>query len=70
MPVSSKHLSTWISLNEFLMTATQKQAEDLLSQELVGKRRKQFVFRIHSRINKVRADNERQELLKVIGARR
>lgn len=66
----SKHLSSWIALNEFIATATQKQATDLLTQELDGKRRKQFVLRIHSRLNKVRADNEREQLLKLVEARR
>jgi len=55
-------LSTWIGLNDFLRDATQEQCEELLKEECEGCNRKQFVKRIHSRLNKVRADRERKEL--------
>lgn len=55
-------LSTWIGLNDFLRDASQEQCEKLLEEELAGRKRKQFIKRIHSRLNKVRADRERKEL--------
>ena len=55
-------LQTWIGLNEVLMSADEKLCEELLLHERHNKCRKQFVFRIHSRLNKVRADREREEL--------
>ena len=38
-----------------------------LSGYLAGKKRGMFAFRIHSRLNKVRADRERLEILAVVG---
>lgn len=55
-------LSSWVGLNETIMGANEADCQQLLKAELAGKRRKQFVFRIHSRLNKVRADREREEL--------
>jgi hypothetical protein len=55
-------LETWISLNEAIMEADEKQCQQLLKAELAGKKRKAFVLRIHSRLNKIRADRERAEL--------
>ena len=55
-------LSTWTDLNTCLLTATQETCEDLLQRELLGRCRLNFLMRIHSRINKVRADAERAEL--------
>lgn len=57
-------LSTWIILNEGLLEQDDEGfLHVLLSHELNHKCRKQFVLRIHSRLNKVRADRERDELL-------
>jgi hypothetical protein len=55
-------LDSWIGLNEALMGGDLKLAERLLAAEKVGKQRKQFLMRIHSRINKLRAEGERAEL--------
>jgi len=55
-------LATWKGLNDFLRGATESQAASLLRAELGGKNRAQFVTRIHSRLNRVRADRERREL--------
>lgn len=55
-------LTTWIGLNEALMATTdEKYLTVLLKKEQSGKNRSQFVKRIHSRLNKVRADRERKE---------
>ena len=54
-------LMSWVSLNEALREADLKRCMVLLSTEKNGRKRKQFLKRIHSRLNKVRADNERAE---------
>lgn len=56
-------LTTWDNLNEFVMETDDESAlQKLLKEELAGRKRAQFVKRIHSRLNKVRADRERAEL--------
>jgi hypothetical protein len=62
----NKILSSWVDLNNFIRSCDQQAAEKLLAEELAGKKRKQFALRIHSRINKVRADKERIEILRKI----
>jgi hypothetical protein len=61
-----KILGTWVDLNEFIRDCTEEQADNLLRLELHNKKRKQFAFRIHSRINKLRADRERNEIMEAI----
>jgi len=61
---SNPVLSSWISLNTKLQTASEKDSESLLNEELLDRRRKQFLLRIHSRINKLRAARERAQLRK------
>lgn len=56
-------LATWIDLNAALMGGDLALAERLLAEEKKGKQRKQFMLRIHSRINKLRAEAERAELV-------
>lgn len=55
-------LDTWIGLNDVLRNADETLCQKLLAREQNGKKRKQFVRRIHSRLNKVRAARERLEL--------
>lgn len=55
-------LKTWIALNDKLRTANEETCEQLLQEELEGRQRKQFIRRIHSRLNRVRAERERKEL--------
>ena len=51
-------------LNELLMaTDDEVKIADLLDAEVSGRGRKVFIMRIHSRLNKVRADRERAALL-------
>lgn len=57
-------LATWQSLNEFIVNADEETCQALLAIEKKGKKRKQFLLRVHSRLNKVRADRERKELTK------
>ena len=54
---------TWLELNDWLRSATESQVAKRLKAERARQpRRVQFVRRIHSRLNKLRADRERQEL--------
>jgi hypothetical protein len=56
-------LLTWINLNAVLTSATETECQTLLKAEQRGKGRPTFLRRIHSRLNKVRAGRERQELV-------
>lgn len=58
-------LDNWYKLNDALRGCTEQDAKELLELERQGKNRKRFVLRIHSRINRVRADRERDELTAV-----
>lgn len=58
-------LDTWVELNSAVMSADEKTCHELLKQEKAGKKRQQFMLRIHSRINKIRAERERGELIEV-----
>jgi hypothetical protein len=60
--VTNPVLRTWPALNEALRLADEQLCQRLLKEELQGRKRKMFVKRIHSRLNKVRADRERAEL--------
>lgn len=61
--ITNPALATWDGLNEFVMATDDEAAlKKLLTEELKGRKRAQFVKRIHSRINKLRADRERAEL--------
>ena len=55
-------LQSWLALNDVLRDADEPACQALLKEELKGRKRKQFIKRIHSRLNKVRADRERMEL--------
>ena len=61
-PVASPALRSWVALNDVVREADESVCEILLEEELKGRKRKQFIKRIHSRLNKVRADRERAEL--------
>lgn len=56
---------SWLELNVWLKQANEKQVASALSEERKRQPiRAQFVKRIHSRLNKLRADREREELAK------
>lgn len=61
--ITNPALETWIALNDKLRDADEALCQQLLDEEINGRGRKQFIKRIHSRLNKARADRERQELL-------
>ena len=50
---------SWVQLNDLLRQADEPTCLRLLESEKHGKRRKEYLKRIHSRLNKVRADRER-----------
>jgi len=56
-------LDTWIKLNAFMQTASEDECKALMKEELKYRKRKIFVLRVHSRLNKLRAHRERKELL-------
>ena len=55
-------LDSWNALNDKLRTADEAICNALIAQEKASRNRRTFIKRIHSRLNKVRADRERQEL--------
>lgn len=61
-PVTNPVLKTWIGLNDALRTADEDLCRELFREEKNGRSRSQFLSRIHSRLNKVRADREREEM--------
>lgn len=63
MKSKNPHLKTWIALNKFLETATVKDCQQLFAEEETTKKRKSFLKRIHSRLNKVRALEERNKIV-------
>ncbi len=58
----SAALRSWTALNNVVRTADEKTCNQLMEEELKGQKRRMFVMRIHSRMNKIRADRERSEL--------
>lgn len=60
--ITNPTLVSWIALNKVIRKADEPTCEKLLKEELAGRSRSQFLKRIHSRLNKVRADRERKEL--------
>jgi hypothetical protein len=58
-------LASWNGLNDVIMNYGEKAVSELLTAERSGRRRIGFLLRIHSRLNKLRADRERTELRKV-----
>lgn len=55
-------LSGWHPLQKHISKATEAETNELLKREMAGARRRLFLLRIHSRLNKVRATREREEL--------
>lgn len=61
-PAFDHILRSWDSLNDFIREASEEGAQELLDYETNGKRRKQYMLRIHSRVNKLRAERERTQI--------
>lgn len=62
--IKQPELRSWEALNDALRAADERTCHQLLKLERKGRNRIQFVRRIHSRLNKVRADRERAQLEK------
>jgi len=63
------HLASWIALNDALSRIEKEEAvHQLLDYELTHRARGMFAFRVHSRLNKLRADRERREIAAVVGS--
>ena len=62
-PIKNPNLRSWVALNNFIRAADETGCQQLMKEELKGRKRRQFLKRIHSRLNKVRADRERLELV-------
>lgn len=60
--ITDSRLKSWTALNDALRYADETLCKTLLDAEVRGRRRKQFMKRIHSRMNRVRAARERAEL--------
>lgn len=52
----------WLELNEWLRTATEEEALDALTQEQHGAKRQEYLRRLHSKVNVLRAERERKEI--------
>ena len=64
--VSTAAYQTWEELNSVMKVADEKDCWMALKTELKGPRRQEFVYRIHSRLNRVRAHRERDDLQAVL----
>lgn len=54
-PIKNPALRTWDALNTALRDCDEEFAEKLMKEEMAGRRRKMFVLRIQSRLNKLRS---------------
>lgn len=52
----------WVDLNEKLRVASEKEVAAMLAGAKRERRALAYLLRIHSRLNKLRADREREEL--------
>lgn len=56
--------SSWLALQTKLMNATEKECEELLAQEMrLTPVRVQYRLRIYGRMNKLRTERERDEII-------
>ena len=55
-------LASWVRLQEYITKSGEKDCLALFEAERTGKRRLQFLLRIHSRYNRVRAHRERDSI--------
>ena len=56
---------TWRGLNEGLASKTETEVQELLDYECVTERRASVILRLHQRLNTLRINRERAELLKL-----
>jgi hypothetical protein len=60
--VPARGYFNWLELQEVVREMGEAQCHELLAIEQAGRARNKFILRIHSRINRLRAQRERQEL--------
>lgn len=60
-------LANWSACNEYLRDCSEQEAQKLLAAERSGKGRVQYLLRAHARMNRLRAQRERAELLQESG---
>lgn len=56
-------LHSWHTLLPVISQANEDECQELLKAELEGRRRLRMLLRVHSRLNKLRAHRERDELI-------
>lgn len=56
-------LHSWHTLLPVISQANEDECQELLKAELEGRRRRRMLLRVHSRLNKLRAHRERDELI-------
>lgn len=61
-PTIEEALHSWHTLNSALRGCTESYAGKLFVAEMKGERRPQMLRRIHSRINRLRAERERSKI--------
>lgn len=61
--ITDPGLMSIIALNELMRTADLQTCEALMAAEIAGRQRRQFIRRLHCRLNRVRAAQERAELM-------
>lgn len=57
-------LDSWQALQASIHDLSEKELEKYMAEELGDRKRRHIVMRIHSRLNRLRADRERQALIK------
>lgn len=57
-------LDSWQALQASIHELGEKEIEKLMAEELKTRKRRHMVMRLHSKFNRLRADRERQALIK------
>jgi hypothetical protein len=55
----------WVEFNKMLMKLSEAEVASVLRHERTHQRRLTFILRLHSRLNRLRRERERGELVKV-----
>lgn len=55
-------LKNWKTLNAFVNTCSEKEAQALMKLEIKERKRMQIIWRCYSRFNRMRAERERKEI--------
>lgn len=55
-------LKNWKTLNAFVNTCSEKEAQTLMKLEIKERKRMQIIWRCYSRFNRMRAERERKEI--------